>query len=118
MPIEQQRPHEPETRTFLRTRRGVATGALIGAVIGIVAGTIAGGVTSGWGSSAMWGWMLFGLIGGTWLGFFIGGMSSLEDPPRGDEPLPDAETRGDIDLPPGPPHRRRGIPPQAPSGGA
>ena len=112
MPSEQQRPREPETETFQRTRRSVAAGAVIGAVVGTIAGTIAGGLIHGWGSTAMWGWMVFGLIGGTGLGFFFGGMSSLDDPARGDEPLPDADTRGDTDLPNDTPARRTGLPSQ------
>jgi MFS family permease len=113
MPDDQQRPNEPETRTFQRTRRGIATGALIGAVIGAIVGLLLGGVLAGWGTTAMWGWTLFGFVGGTGLGFFFGGMSSLEDPRRGDEPLPDAETRGDTDLPHDTTERRTGLPPQS-----
>ena len=112
MPDDAQRPHEPETQTFRRTRRGIATGALIGAVVGAIAGTIAGGLIHGWGSAAMWGWTVFGLIGATGLGFFFGGMSSLEDPAQGDEPTPDAETRGDTGLPNDTPGRRTGLPPE------
>jgi MFS family permease len=115
MPSDRQRPNETETDTFQRTRRGVATGAVIGAIVGAIAGTIAGGVIHGWGTTAMWGWTVFGLIGGTGLGFFFGGMSSLEDPSGGDEPLPDAETRGDTDLPNDTPARRTGLPTQPPS---
>ena len=118
MPSDQQQPHEPETRTFQRTRRGVATGAVVGAVIGAIAGTVAGGLIHGWGTTAMWGWTVFGLVGATGLGFFFGGMSSLEDPPRGDEPVPDAETRGDTGLRNDTTERRTGLPPQRPASGA
>jgi MFS family permease len=110
-----QAPREPETRTFQRTRRSVAAGAMIGAVIGAAAGAIIGGLVHGWWTTAMWGWTIFGLIGATGVGFFIGGMSSLEDPRRGDEPLPDAETRGDTDLPRDTTERRTGLPPQDPN---
>jgi hypothetical protein len=118
MRSDHQRPNETETDTFQRTRKGVATGAVIGAIVGAIAGTIAGGVIHGWGTTAMWGWTVFGLVGGTGLGFFFGGMSSLEDPSRGDEPLPDAETRGDTDLPNDTTARRTGLPNQPPPGGA
>ncbi|HSL12435.1 MAG TPA: hypothetical protein VLA82_14085 [Actinomycetota bacterium] len=111
---DEQQPRERETDTYQRTRRGVAAGAVIGAIVGAVAGTIAGGLIHGWGTTAMWGWTVFGLVGATGLGFFFGGMSSLEDPRRGDEPRPDPETRGDTDLPNTTPARRTGLPPQTP----
>lgn len=114
MPTDEQRPRERETDTFQRTRRGIATGAIVGAVIGAVAGAIAGGLIHGWGTTAMWAWTLFGLIGASFFGWFVGGMSTLEDPRRGDEPRPDDALRGDEDLPSDTPERRTGLPPQTP----
>jgi len=120
MPMDRQQhaSEEPETTTFQRTRRGIALGALLGAAIGAVAGIVAGSAIDGWGSTAMWGWTVFGVIGGIGLGFFFGGMSSLDDPRHGDEPTPDPETRGDTNLPSDTRERRTGLPPQTPSGGA
>ena len=109
MPSDHQRPHEPETESFQRTRRGVAAGAVMGAVVGASAGAIGGGLVHGWGSTAMWGWIVFGLVGGIGLGLFFGGMGSLQDPPGGEEPLPDARLRGDVDLPNATPALRTGL---------
>jgi hypothetical protein len=62
----------------------------------------------------MWAWTIVGVIGASLYGFFVGGMSSLEDPRSGDEPRPDAGVRGDTHLPPDTPERRTGLPPQTP----
>lgn len=114
MPADEQQPREPETDTFQRTRRGIATGAVIGVVAGAVVGTLAGGLIHGWGTTAMWAWTIFGVIGLSFFGWFVGGMSTLEDPRQGNEPIPNRETRGDTDLPADTTERRTGLPPQSP----
>jgi hypothetical protein len=96
-----QNTEERETRALRRAGRGIATGLVIGGVLGAIIGLLVGGLGYGWGTTAMWASLAAGTIAGVGLGWFIGGISSLDDHPRGDEPRPDPRLRGDADeLPP------------------
>ena len=94
MPTPDQQPNERETQTLRRTGRGLARGLVIGVLLGAVIGLIGGGAFYGWGSTAMWGMLAFGLIGGGIFGWFVGGIATLDDPRRGKEPRPDPDVRG------------------------
>ena len=74
-----------EQRAVGRWGKGLGTGLLIGGVLGIVAG-LAIGLLAFDGAAATWTSALGGAIFGTVVGAFIGGMSTLEDPPPGEEP--------------------------------
>jgi hypothetical protein len=74
-----------ERRAVVRSGRGVATGLIIGAVVGLAAGAAIGGIAFA-GGAALLAAALGGTIFGGVVGAFVGGMSTLEDPPPGAEP--------------------------------
>lgn len=88
---------ERETRTLRRAGRGILVGLIAGAALGALVGAIAGSVVWRFGSGAMWGLTVAAVIFGAGVGWFIGGVSTLDDPRRGDEPVPDPQMRGDAD---------------------
>ncbi|MEX1264703.1 MAG: hypothetical protein WEE66_12380 [Actinomycetota bacterium] len=78
-------PRPAEQRAVGRWGKGLGTGLLIGGVAGVVVG-LAIGVLAFDRAGATWTSALGGAIFGTVVGAFIGGMSTLEDPPPGEEP--------------------------------
>lgn len=87
MTMPRQGPRTRERRFGLRGRGNLALGIGIGAVLGAGIGIALGAWAFGWGSGGMWTAMLAGVLFGVLLGAFEGGMSSLESPAPGSEPL-------------------------------
>jgi hypothetical protein len=90
-------PQERETQTLHRTARGILAGLVVGAALGAILGAVVGTIVWRFGAGAMWGATVAAMVFGAGLGWFIGGISTLDDPARGDEPVPDPQMRGDAD---------------------
>ena len=78
---------ERERRFRVRWRRNLMLGVVVGAFIGSALGLALGLLAFEPGSTGMWASIVAGLIFGLLLGAFEGGMSSLESPQPGREPL-------------------------------
>jgi hypothetical protein len=78
--------HERERRFARRFGRGIATGLILGAVVGAAIGLIAGSATVGFASRGMWLAVVAGVVAGSILGWFVGGMATLDFPEPGQEP--------------------------------
>lgn len=74
-----------ERRAVGRWGRGLGLGLMIGGAAGVLIG-FSMGLLAFDGTAAVLAAALGGAIFGTVVGAFIGGMSTLEDPPPGDEP--------------------------------
>ena len=77
-------PRTDEQRAVGRWGKGLFLGLAIGGVVGVVAGLAIGLIAFG-GTGAVLASALGGAIFGTGVGAFMGGMSTLEDRPPGDE---------------------------------
>lgn len=77
-------PRTDEQRAVGRWGKGLFLGLAIGCVVGVVAG-FAIGLIAFEGTGAVLASALGGAIFGTGVGAFMGGMSTLEDRPPGDE---------------------------------
>ena len=77
-------PRSDEQRAVGRWGKGLFLGLAIGGVVGVVAG-FAIGLIAFDGTGAVLAAALGGAIFGTGVGAFMGGMSTLEDRPPGDE---------------------------------
>jgi hypothetical protein len=78
-------PAPRERRATARSGRALAIGLVVGGVIGLLAGAAIGAVAFT-GGSALAASALGGVIFGGVVGAFVGGMSTLDDPPPGEEP--------------------------------
>jgi hypothetical protein len=77
-------PRTDERRAVGRWGRGLGLGLAIGGTIGVAAG-LGIGLLAFEGTTAVFAATLAGAIFGTLVGAFVGGMSTLEDPPPGEE---------------------------------
>ena len=88
-----------ERRFERRTGRRVAVGLVLGALIGGVLGAIAGSIVSDVGTPAMWATTIGGAVFGGGLAAVWSGMSGLESPRPGREPLSTDRPLTDVEEP-------------------
>ncbi|HEX6231423.1 MAG TPA: hypothetical protein VF029_06890 [Actinomycetota bacterium] len=79
--------HTRDERGFARrVGLGMGAGLVSGALAGATAGLLIGIVAFGVGTIGMWLALLAAVVGGSWTGWFLGGIATLEAPLPGEEP--------------------------------